>query len=110
MNPIKSYFLELSNNDCNDEIYEGMASLIKVNQNLLASLCVSHPRLDEIIQILSEHNLQGKLTGAGGGGYALAIIPPTVNEYLLENVQKVLISRGFDVSCVTVGGEGVKME
>lgn len=92
------------------KIYEEMGALMSINQHLLASLDVSHPRLDEIMRILTEHSLHGKLTGAGGGGYAIALVPPFFDAILLENVQKVLISKGFGVNCVIVGGKGVTIE
>lgn len=91
-------------------IYADLGALISMNQNLLASLDVTHPRLDEIMGILSEYGVHGKLTGAGGGGYAIALVPPFFNQILLENVQKVLISKGFGVSCVIIGGKGVIIE
>lgn len=92
------------------KIYEDLVTLASMNQNLLVSLGVSHSRLEEIVQILLEYDLHGKITGAGGGGYALALIPPSYNDALLANVEKVLTTKGFGVHYVTVGGRGVAVE
>lgn len=89
------------------EIFEDLGTLTSMNQNLLAVLGASHPRLNEIIEILSGYGLHGKLTGAGGGGYAISLVPPSFDESLLENVQKVLRLKGFEVKNVIVGGSGV---
>lgn len=92
------------------KLYEELTFLSSVNHNLLASLGVSHCRLDEIIQILSQYGLHGKLTGAGGGGYAIALVPPFFNKAFLQNVQEVLSLKGFEVTCVGIGGKGVAIE
>jgi len=47
-----------------------------MNQHLLNMLGVGHTSLDAVSAITRRHNLHAKLTGAGGGGCAFAIIPP----------------------------------
>ena len=46
-----------------------LQSLVDMNQGLMASLGVSHPSLEKVIQITAAYGLHTKLTGAGGGGW-----------------------------------------
>jgi mevalonate kinase len=52
-------------------------ALIKENHEHLAALGVSHPSLEEIIALTkaSPYELSTKLTGAGGGGCAVTLLP-----------------------------------
>lgn len=93
-----------------NKIYDDLGVLTFVNQNLLASLGVSNPQLDQIISTLSEYGLHGKLTGAGGGGYAIALVPPHFDDFFLKKVQEQLISKGFEVSYVRIGGKGITID
>ena len=52
--------------------------LIDTNQGLLCALGVSHPSLDRAVSIARKHGVHAKLTGAGGGGCALALLDPDV--------------------------------
>ena len=47
-----------------------------MNQHLLNLLGVGHASLDTVVSIARRHSLHAKLTGAGGGGCAFALIPP----------------------------------
>jgi mevalonate kinase len=42
--------------------------------------------------------MRGKLTGAGGGGFAIALVPPSMNETALEAAKKELDSHGYTCS------------
>lgn len=53
---------------------------IEQNQILLQNLNVSHPKLDVIVNVSKGHNFGAKLTGAGGGGCAFVVIPPTATQ------------------------------
>jgi len=50
--------------------------LIDMNQHLLNMLGVGHASLDTVVSVARRHHLHAKLTGAGGGGCAFALIPP----------------------------------
>ena len=50
-----------------------------MNHHLLNSIGVGHPSLDKVHHMTSEIGLASKLTGAGGGGCAIALIPPGKN-------------------------------
>jgi len=78
-----------------------------MNQSLLSSLGVSHPCLDSIVALARQHNLSAKLTGAGGGGFALVLVPPTTPQKSVANLCEKLKENNFDVVDVTLGGPGV---
>nr|QYV43152.1 mevalonate kinase [Colaphellus bowringi] len=93
-----------------DKIFENLGQLSSMNHNLLSALGVSHSKLDEVVHLLAEYGLHGKLTGAGGGGYAIALVPPRFDHRALDEVIKLLERKGFGVACTVLGGEGVKVE
>lgn len=84
--------------------------LAVLNHNLLGSLNVSHPSLDKICNILSENGLGGKLTGAGGGGYAAAIVPPYFDQSTLKTVMRRLEEAAFEVTLTDLGGPGITID
>lgn len=89
------------------QMYETMKDLIDMNQQLLVFLGVSHPTLDEICRVTIRHGLHSKLTGAGGGGCAMALIP---NDFPSEITQKVILELdglGFECFETSIGGHGV---
>ena len=59
------------------EIQAELAVLITLNQNLLNSVGVGHPKLDKIVSIAAAHGLSSKLTGAGGGGCGFVLLKDT---------------------------------
>ncbi|CAG0892072.1 unnamed protein product [Darwinula stevensoni] len=81
--------------------WKQLEDLVRMNQCLLSSLGVSHPRLERILEIAREHGCSGKLTGAGGGGCAFIILPhPLQNE---EQLIQHLTRDGFEVHRATLG-------
>ncbi len=53
-----------------------LGSLMNRNQELLAEIGVSHPKLDRLVKAARAHGALGaKLTGAGGGGCIIALCP-----------------------------------
>jgi len=83
--------------------------LIDLNQGLLETLGVSHSSLRRIIDIFAQFGLHGKLTGAGGGGFAFALVPSTMGENTLEKARERLEAEGFTVVRTKVGGGGVEV-
>lgn len=57
------------------EQIETLEELMKENHELLVSLGVGHPKLEEIRILTKQGGLVTKLTGAGGGGCAVTILP-----------------------------------
>jgi len=89
--------------------YNKLQDLADINQNLLRILNVSHPCIEKILRILSENSMHGKLTGAGGGGFVLSIIPINFDELKLKLTQEQLQNEGFDTYVVELGGDGVNV-
>ncbi|CAG8545331.1 6947_t:CDS:2 [Diversispora eburnea] len=81
--------------------------LIDLNHYLVNSLGVSHPSLEKIREITSEHNLHSKLTGAGGGGCALALVPDDILPEYIQLVEEKLVRNEFECYETPVGGHGV---
>ena len=51
--------------------------------------------------------LHGKLTGAGGGGFAFAFIPPSLPEKSLALIKESLENSGYTCCTADVGGTGM---
>lgn len=84
--------------------------MFDINQNLLRSLGISHPTLDDVCAVLLQNGFHGKLTGAGGGGHAIAVIPPNFDINALEKVVKALMDKDFEVTVTDIGGAGVAVD
>ena len=65
--------------------------------------------MDKVCGTTKKFGLAAKLTGAGGGGCAFALVPPNFDQATMESVVSELGSFGFDVFETTVGGEGLSL-
>ncbi|KFM60891.1 Mevalonate kinase, partial [Stegodyphus mimosarum] len=52
-----------------------LENLINMNHHLLNSLGAGHPKLNQIHNIAESYHCASKLTGAGGGGSAIILLP-----------------------------------
>jgi len=86
-----------------------MEELIDYNQALLQSLGVSHPALQDVCNTVSQFGMRGKLTGAGGGGFAFALVPPSIPEKSLNLAKQTLESAGYTCCTAEIGGNGVSV-
>lgn len=57
-----------------------------MNQHLLNCLGVGHEKLNQISEISRKYSCPSKLTGAGGGGCALVMIPYNEGNFLLKSL------------------------
>lgn len=55
-----------------------LEELVQMNQGLLQGIGVSHLSIESIYQITAAYRLQSKLTGAGGGGCVLTLLPYSI--------------------------------
>lgn len=95
-------------------VYPKLHRLININSDLLHSIGVSHPRLEVISRACEARGFASKLTGAGGGGYAFALLPPTPctenEERSVTELCTQLEADGFQWLRTIVGGDGVRIE
>lgn len=91
-----------------DDKYAELKLLVAVNNNLLRSIDVSHPRLEKIFSIAEAYGFSAKLTGAGAGGCAFVLLPSNYEES--ENFRKMckdLTDDGYQIRATIIGGSGV---
>ncbi|KAJ2448832.1 Mevalonate kinase [Coemansia sp. RSA 2336] len=84
-----------------------LQDIVRLNHGLLSTLGVSHSSLERICEITAAHGMASKLTGAGGGGCALTLVPGNADNEAVENVKRMLTQEGFECYQTTVGGAGV---
>lgn len=81
-----------------------------MNQGLLSTLDMSHPKLDDICSIARASAFAGKLTGAGGGGYAYILLLPHTTTERIASLTERLIAENFSVTTTSLGCDGVRIE
>lgn len=96
--------------EVNDDHFGILEELIDTNQGLLASLGVSHPSLERVISIAAGRGLHAKLTGAGGGGFAFALLPPATEADTVDAVKAEMKEAGFHCWETSIGGCGFLAE
>ncbi|CAM0884974.1 unnamed protein product [Alopecurus aequalis] len=87
---------------------EKLAELMEMNQGLLQCMGVSHCAIETVLRTTLKYNLVSKLTGAGGGGCVLTLIPTLLSKLVLEKTTAELESHGFRCFKVKVGGRGLQ--
>ncbi|KAJ8682277.1 hypothetical protein QAD02_018069 [Eretmocerus hayati] len=89
--------------------HENLADLVRINHGLLNACQVSHSSLEAIVDSAKKHQFSGKLTGAGGGGFAYILIPPNASQDVITNLIRELSESGFKVCVTDLGGPGVRV-
>ena len=83
-----------------------LETLVVENHAHLVSLGVSHPALEAVRAKASTYGLASKLTGAGGGGCAVSLIPDAFPDDRLAQLVREMHADGFRTYEVRVGGPG----
>lgn len=85
-----------------------LAELMRANHTHLVTLGVSHPALEMVVAATSAapFGLSTKLTGAGGGGCAVTLIPDEMDQTRLDELQATLRNLGFEPHLTSLGGPG----
>ncbi|POY75312.1 putative Cystathionine beta-lyase [Rhodotorula taiwanensis] len=85
-----------------------LARLVEQNHSHLVSLGVSHPALETVRNKTRDQpwGLATKLTGAGGGGCAVSVVPDGFSNDSLLSLRSALADIGFETYSTSVGGRG----
>ena len=90
-----------------DSAQGDVGELMDVNHELLNALGVGHPSLTAVRDLSRAHGCSSKLTGAGGGGCAITLLPRG-REDTAERLAQALQQAGFETFQSSIGGRGVK--
>ncbi|KAH9945309.1 cystathionine beta-lyase [Epithele typhae] len=92
-----------------DVLLSGLSALIDENHAHLVSLGVSHPSLEAIraATAAAPFGLSTKLTGAGGGGCAVTLVPDEFQAASLVSLISALEAQDFRPYITAVGGSGL---
>ncbi|WFD25713.1 cysteine-S-conjugate beta-lyase [Malassezia nana] len=81
--------------------------LIELNHLQLVQLRVGHPTLEKVRELCAPFGVATKLTGAGGGGCAISLLPDEFSEAQLRDMLDSLHAQGFATYDTDMGGPGV---
>ncbi|CAH9137220.1 unnamed protein product [Cuscuta epithymum] len=88
---------------------EKLGELMEMNQGLLQCMGVSHSSIETVLRITEKYKLPSKLTGAGGGGCILTLLPTLLSGTIVDKVIAELETCGFECLIAGIGGNGVEV-
>ncbi|KAL9253432.1 Mevalonate kinase-like protein [Drosera capensis] len=86
-----------------------LEELMEMNQGLLQCMGVSHASIETVLRTTLKYKLSSKLTGAGGGGCVLTLLPTLLSATVVDKVTADLESCGFQCMIATIGGPGLEI-
>lgn len=94
------------------EKFKELDTLVAMNNNLLRAIDVSHPQLELIFAAAERHGFKAKLSGAGGGGFAMILLGPesqwAARGY--DGLKRDLEGQKFELIETKLGGIGFQVE
>ncbi|CAF0840251.1 unnamed protein product [Didymodactylos carnosus] len=91
--------------------YQNMNQLFMRNQQLLTKLGVSNEKINEIVRLLSDQmSIEVKITGAGGGGCLIALLPFNWDDDLIKKIENILHSHIKSIRRVQCSVQGLCYE
>lgn len=88
---------------------EKLGELMEMNQGLLQCMGVSHASIETVLRTTLKYKLATKLTGAGGGGCVLTLLPTLLSGTLVDEVIAELEACGFQCLIAGIGGKGLEI-
>ncbi|XP_047958770.1 mevalonate kinase-like [Salvia hispanica] len=88
---------------------EKLGELMEMNQGLLQCMGVSHSTIETVIKTTLKYKLATKLTGAGGGGCVLTLLPTLLAATVVDKVIRELEDCGFKCLIAGIGGRGMEI-
>ncbi|KAJ0981043.1 hypothetical protein J5N97_009298 [Dioscorea zingiberensis] len=88
---------------------EKLEELMEMNQGLLQCMGVSHTSIETVLRTTLRYKLASKLTGAGGGGCVLTLLPTLLSSTIVDKVITELEVCGFQCLKAEVGGKGLEI-
>ncbi|GMG99709.1 hypothetical protein Nepgr_001549 [Nepenthes gracilis] len=88
---------------------EKLEELMEMNQGLLQCMGVSHVSIETILRTTLKYKLYSKLTGAGGGGCVLTLLPALLSGTVVDQVIAELDLCGFQCLIAGIGGRGIEI-
>ncbi|KAI7738574.1 hypothetical protein M8C21_032645 [Ambrosia artemisiifolia] len=82
--------------------------LMEMNQGLLQCMGVSHASIETVLKTTCKYQLTSKLTGAGGGGCVLTLLPALLSATVIDKVIRELEECGFQCLIAEIGGNGLE--
>jgi mevalonate kinase len=86
---------------------EVLGQEIAHNQQLLNTLGAGHAQIDEVARVCKRFNGSTKLTGAGGGGCTITLLPRSLSNEALAKLITQLEAKGFECFASSIGGPGL---